>query len=152
MVIIPFRRCTDAHLKKTILEDGEIAINESTKTIHYGDNKTPGGIPIKALNADDATHAVNADSATNDSKGQNIAGTYIKGFSVSGQTVIYTRGDGTTGKFTTQDNNTTYSAGSNLSLSGTQFNVSSSPTFNSVKVTNNSSNDILFGNYRVYVG
>ena len=164
-----------------------------------------------AVNADDATHAAKADNATNagfatkagscdgnaatatkatqDGKGQNIAGTYIKGFSVSGQTVTYTRGDGTTGTFTTQDTNTTYSAGSNitlsgttfsltkanvvgalgytpptqdtnttysagsnLSLSGTQFNVSSAPTFNSVKVTNNSSNGILFGNYRVYVG
>lgn len=107
---------------------------------------------VRMYKENDATHAVNTDSATNDSKGQNIAGTYIKGFSVSGQTVTYTRGDGTTGKFSTQDNNTTYSAGSNLSLSGTQFNVSSAPTFNSVKVTNNSSNDILFGNYRVYVG
>lgn len=118
-----------------------------------------------AVNADNAAHAVSADkasacsgnaatatSATNDGKGQNIAGTYIKGFSVSGQTVTYTRGDGTTGAFTTQDTNTTYSAGANLYLSGTQFNVSPTPSFNNVTVANNSSNGILFGNYRVYVG
>ena len=164
-----------------------------------------------AVNADEAGHAVNADAATtagyadnagscagnaatatnatNDSIGQNIAGTYIKGFSVSGQTVTYTRGDGTTGTFTTQDTNTTYraganitlsgttfsltrdnvvnalgytppaqdtnttySAGANLYLSGTQFNVSPTPSFNNVTVANNSSNGILFGNYRVYVG
>ena len=87
---------------------------------------------------------------SNVSKG--VAGTYIKGLSVSGQTVTYTRGDGTTGTINTQDTNTTYSAGSNLSLSGTQFNVSSAPTFNNIKVTNNSSNGILFGKYRIYVG
>ena len=127
-----------------------------------------------AVNADEAAHAVNADAATtagyadkagscegnadtatnaeNDSTGQNIAGTYIKGFSVSGQTVTYTRGNGTTGTFTTQDTNTTYSAGSNLSLTDTQFNVSPTPSFNNVTVANNSSNGILFGNYRLYVG
>ena len=32
----------------------------------------------------------------------------IKGLSVSGQTITYTKGDGTTGTITTQDNNTTY--------------------------------------------
>ena len=105
------------------------------------------------------------------------------------QTVTYTRGDGTTGAFTTQDTNTTYSAGANITLSGTtfsltrdnvvnalgytppaqdtnttysaganlylsgtQFNVSPTPSFNNVTVANNSSNGILFGNYRVYVG
>lgn len=157
---------------------------------------------------------------------KDVAGTYIKGLSVSGKTVTYTRGDGTTGTINTQDTNTTYnagsnitlsgttfsltkanvvgalgytpptqdtnttysaganitligttfsltkanvvgalgytpptqdtnttySAGSNLSLSGTRFNVSSTPTFNSVKVTNNSSNGILLGDYRIYVG
>lgn len=157
---------------------------------------------------------------------KNVAGTYIKGLSVSGKTVTYTKGDGTTGTITTQDTNTTYSAGSNitlsgttfsltkanvvgalgytpptqdtnttysagsnitlsgttfsltkanvvgalgytpptqdtnttysagsnLSLNGTQFNVSLAPTFNSVKVTNNSSNGILLGDYRIYVG
>lgn len=46
-----------------------------------------------------------ADSATNDSKNQAITG-YIRGLSVSGRTVTYTRGDGTTGSITIQD--TTY--------------------------------------------
>lgn len=45
----------------------------------------------------------------------------IKGLSVSGQTITYTKGDGTTGTITTQDNNTTYSAGNGISLSGTTF-------------------------------
>ena len=36
--------------------------------------------------------------------------TYIKGLSVNGRTVTYTRGDGTTGTIVTQDTNTTYNA------------------------------------------
>lgn len=52
----------------------------------------------------------NADTstkATQDSSGQQINTTYIKGLSASGKTVTYTKGDGTTGTITTQD--TTYS-------------------------------------------
>ena len=49
-----------------------------------------------------------AENATKDSAGQQINTTYIKGLSVSGQTITYTKGDGTTGTITTQDTNTTY--------------------------------------------
>ena len=45
----------------------------------------------------------------------------ITGLSVSGQTITYTKSDGSTGTITTQDTNTTYSAGTGLSLSGTTF-------------------------------
>lgn len=55
-------------------------------------------------------HATSANSATQDSAGQQINTTYIKGLSVSGRTITYTRGDNTTGTITTQDTNTTYSA------------------------------------------
>lgn len=47
-----------------------------------------------------------AAKAIADSAGQNIADTYIKGLSVSGRTITYTKGDGGTGTITTQD--TTY--------------------------------------------
>lgn len=50
-----------------------------------------------------------AAKATADDKGQNIADTYIKGLSVNGRTITYTKGDGGTGTITTQDTNTTYS-------------------------------------------
>ena len=73
-------------------------------------------------NADTAT------KATQDSAGQQINATYIKGLSVSGKTITYTKGDGTTGTITTQDNNTTYTAGTGLSLSGTTFNHKNSVT------------------------
>lgn len=48
-------------------------------------------------NADSAT------KATKDSDGQQINTTYIKGLSVSGKTITYTKGNGTTGTITTQD-------------------------------------------------
>lgn len=41
---------------------------------------------------------------------------YIKGLSISGRTITYTKGDGTTGTLTTQDNDTHYTA--NLYLGG----------------------------------
>lgn len=54
-------------------------------------------------------NASSATKATQDSAGQQINTTYIKGLSVSGRTITYTKGDGTTGTLTTQDTNTTYS-------------------------------------------
>lgn len=56
----------------------------------------------------DITSAVaNANTATNDSTGQNIASTYVKEITANGRTVTVKRGNGTTSTFTTQD--TTYS-------------------------------------------
>lgn len=55
-------------------------------------------------NADTATSAT---KATQDSAEQQINTTYIKGLSVSGKTITYTKGNGNTGTITTQD--TTYS-------------------------------------------
>lgn len=51
-------------------------------------------------------NASTATKATQDSAGQQINTTYLKGLSVSGKTVTYTKGDGSTGIITTQD--TTY--------------------------------------------
>ena len=55
----------------------------------------------------DITSAVaNANAATNDSIGQNIASTYVKELTVDGRTITVKRGNNTTSTFTTQD--TTY--------------------------------------------
>lgn len=55
----------------------------------------------------DITSAVaNANAATNDSVGQNIASTYVKKLTVNGRTITVTKGNGTASTFTTQD--TTY--------------------------------------------
>lgn len=62
------------------------------------------------------TSVANATKATQDSAGQQINTTYIKGLSVSGRTITYTKGDNTTGTITTQDTNTTYSAATSSAL------------------------------------
>jgi len=49
-----------------------------------------------------------ASKAIQDSAGQQINKTYIKNLSISGKTITYTKGDGTTGTIVTQDTNTTY--------------------------------------------
>jgi len=68
--------------------------------------------------ATSAGSASSATKATQDSSSQTITSTYIKGLSVSGKTITYTRGDNTTGTITTQDTNTTYSVGTST-YSGT---------------------------------
>ena len=65
------------------------------------------GIPV-AITGTISNNAATATKATQDSAGQQINTTYIKGLSVSGRTITYTKGDVTTGTITTQDNNTTY--------------------------------------------
>ena len=73
--------------------DGKAA---SSHTHNYAGSSSAGGAANSAI------------KATQDSSGQQINTTYIKGLSVSGRTITYTKGDGTTGTITTQDNNTTY--------------------------------------------
>lgn len=64
------------------------------------DHKHPGS---------DITSAVaNANAATNDSTGQNIASTYVKELTVDGRTIKVKRGNNMTYTFQTQDTNTTY--------------------------------------------
>lgn len=77
---------------------------DSAKSVKYAASAGSASTATKASTADSAT------KATQDSAGQQINTTYIKGLSVSGRTVTYTRGDGTTGTITTQDTNTTYNA------------------------------------------
>ena len=85
------------------------------------------------------TSVTNATKATQDSAGQQIDKTYIKNLSVSGKTITYTKGDGTTGTITTQDTNTTYGAATSSTLglvkSGGDVTVDSS---GNMSVTNDS--------------
>lgn len=83
---------------------------DSAKSVKYAASAGSAGSATKASTADSAT------KATKDSAGQQINTTYIKGLSVSGRTVTYTRGDGTTGTITTQDTNTTYNALTNAEI------------------------------------
>ena len=56
--------------------------------------------------ADKTGNIASATKATQDSAGQQINTTYIKGLGINGKVITYTKGNGTTGTITTQD--TTY--------------------------------------------
>lgn len=77
---------------------------DSAKSVKYATSAGSAGSATKASTADSAT------KATLDSAGNNINATYIKNLSVSGRTITFTKGDGTTGTITTQDTDTTYNA------------------------------------------
>lgn len=78
-------------------------------------------IKLKDTASITAQNASSATKATQDSAGQQINTTYIKGLSVSGRTITYTKGNGTTGTITTQDTNTTYSTGTSSALGLTKL-------------------------------
>ena len=81
----------------------------STAALGTSDNlNTALGKLEKALDGKLSTTGTAA-KATADAAGNTIATTYIKGLSVSGKVITYTKGDGSTGTITTQDTNTTYS-------------------------------------------
>ena len=86
----------------------------SANTVSRSDHVHPAQTTITG-------NAATATKATQDSAGQQINTTYIKGLSVSGRIITYTKGDGTTGTITTQDNNTTYTADTGIKLNGTKF-------------------------------
>ena len=90
----------------------EIGAATSSHTHNYAGSSSAGGA---------ANSALTATKATQDSAGQQINTTYIKGLSVSGRTITYTKGNGTTGTITTQDTNTTYSTGTSSSLGLTKL-------------------------------
>ena len=71
-------------------------------------------------------HAAKADKDGND---QNIASTYIKGLSVDGKVITYTKGDNITGTITTQD--TTYTLNSfGITATATELNYTDGVTSN----------------------
>lgn len=99
-------------------------IDTTNGTIHFGNQVYANVTGALSGNASTAT------KATQDSAGQQINSTYIKGLSVSGRTITYTRGNGTTGTITTQDTNTntTYKLtklGSTITLTGSDGSTTS---------------------------
>jgi len=70
---------------------------------NYAGASSPGGTATKAVQ---------------DSAGQQIDKTYIKGLSASGKTITYTKGNGDTGTITTQDTIYTNMAGATSSAAG----------------------------------
>lgn len=121
---------TEANWNKAtnfIPKNGEIIIYDPDSTYSYARVKVGNGSTVVTSLPfiDNAIKTVQTNlSDTVDSVKNNS----ITALSVSGRTITYTKGDGTTGTITTQDNNTTYSAGTGLSLSGTTFNHTNSVT------------------------
>lgn len=93
--------------------------SDTNHTHSYAGSSSVGGAATTALAC--TGNSATATKATQDSAGQQINTTYLKNISASGTTITFTKGDGTTGTITTQDNNTTYTAGTGISLSGTTF-------------------------------
>lgn len=90
---------------------GDVTISSGTITVNDDShNHTISNVDgLKTALDGKLSTSGTAAKATADSRGQNIADTYIKSLSVNGRTITYTKGDGDTGTITTQDTNTTYS-------------------------------------------
>lgn len=78
------------------------------------------------ITAKKASSATSATKATQDSAGQQINTTYIKGLSVNGRTITYTKGDDSTGTITTQDTNTDTNTTYTLSKDGSTITLTGS--------------------------
>ena len=130
---------------------GHAAIVKAESAVSIGENSTAsasGAVAIGSSSVANTANTVSVGSSSLKRKIVNVANgtaandaaTYgqvssaIKGLSVSGQTITYTKVDGTTGTITTQDANTTYSAGNGVSLSGTTF---SAKPYNGITVDSN---------------
>lgn len=98
-----------------VVADGKVVIKTNgntwanAKTMEFD---TDGSLTVSKVNGALNGNAVTATKSTQDSRGQQIDSTYIKGLSVSGRVITYTRGNGSTGTITTQDTNTTYTLAS----------------------------------------
>ena len=112
---------------------------------------TTNTVTIK--NVANATNATNATKATQDSAGQQINTTYIKELSISGKTITYTKGDGTTDTITTQD--TAYAHPNSGVTAGTYTSVtvnaqghvtggSNPTTFNEISMKKDNNGNIVF--------
>ena len=90
--------------------DGTTINNSGVHTVTAGTSANKININTNGntntITIDNVANAVSASKATSDSAGQQINTTYIKGLSVSGKVITYTKGDGTTGTITTQDTDT----------------------------------------------
>lgn len=141
-----------------VVADGKVVIKTNgntwanAKTMAFG---TDGSLTVSKVNGALNGNANSATKATRDSRGQQIDSTYVKGFSVSGRTVTYIRGDGSTGAFQTQDTNTTYTLASlgapmiptssywkSISVSNGRFTLPSGGTWAYAAIARQSTNTI----------
>lgn len=79
-------------------------------------------------------NASTATKASQNSNGHSLVDTIVKEISIDGRTVTVTKLDGSSYTLTTQDDNTTYSAGTNMVLDGTTFSTSLTPSFTNITI------------------
>ena len=97
--------------------EGTYEVIDTSTVNNYAPTKTGGGASgTWGINI--SGNSATATKAAQDSAGQQINTTYIKGLSVSGKTITYTKGNGTTGTITTQDTVYTLPAASSSTLGG----------------------------------
>ena len=98
--LLTHNKSADAHKNRFDEFVKGVTGSNATLTITKGNGTTS---TVTVNNVANATNATNASKATQDSTGQQINTTYIKGLSVSGKTITYTKGNNITGTITTQD-------------------------------------------------
>lgn len=84
----------------------------NSDVVHKSGNETIAGTKTFSSNivGNLTGNADTATKATNNASGNKLSNDIIKGLSVNGKVITYTKLDGSTGTITTQDTNTTYSA------------------------------------------
>lgn len=85
---------------KSTVDEGTNAVTKSVCLLNEAGNSVFPGTVIAETFSGTATNSI---KATQDSAGQQINATYIKGLTVSGKTITYTKGNGSTGTIITQD-------------------------------------------------
>lgn len=115
---------------KILASDVTASLNEKAPTSHassattYGIGTGSNYGHVKLSDSTTSTSAASAGIAASPAAvkaAMDKANASITGLSVSGKVITYTKGDGTTGTITTQDTNTTYSAGTGISISSNKI-------------------------------
>lgn len=111
-------------------------------THNYAGSTSAGGAAATALAC--TGNAATATKATQDSTGQTINTTYIKGLSISGKVITYTKGNGTNGTLTVQaDSGGATAAGAAAVLSASQWTASGEEYIQTVNVAGVTASSLL---------
>ena len=128
----------EIHAKSSENKTGILNLNNDGGVVHVGPGglETSGDIEANTFHGNLTGLATTATRATSDSRGQNIADTYIKALSVRGRTITYTKGDGGTGTITTQDTNTDTKATLTNTTTNAEYRLVLSTSANDTTETN----------------
>ena len=128
----------EIHAKSSENKTGILNLNNDGGVVHIGSGglTVSGDVEATTFHGNLTGLATTATRATSDSRGQNIADTYIKALSVRGRTITYTKGDGGTGTITTQDTNTDTKATLTNTTTNAEYRLVLSTSANDTTETN----------------